>query len=132
MEERPLDGRRVKASARLEEGQKLRVPPIPPASQVHEAKRAAVASKITDEDAKLIRSCVIYKDDDLIAINKPPGLASQGGSGTTRHVDFRGWIVQGISGQKHPQDLLGGSRGLSASANGDHPLRACEGWRSWC
>jgi len=45
-------------------------------------------SRISDEDAQMIRSCVIYRDEDLIAINKPPGLASQGGTGTTRHVDM--------------------------------------------
>jgi len=83
-----LDGGRVKASARLAVGQSLRVPPIPAASAEHQAKAKATISRITDEDAAMIRSCVIYKDDDLIAINKPPGLASQGGTGTTRHVDL--------------------------------------------
>ena len=42
---------------------------------------------MTKADAKLIQSCVLYRDDYLIAINKPPGLATQGGSKTTRHVD---------------------------------------------
>lgn len=83
-----LDGKRVKASARLAEGQSLRVPPVPDANAAHEARRAAQVSRISDDDAEMIRSCVIYKDDDLIAINKPPGLASQGGTGTTRHVDM--------------------------------------------
>ncbi len=35
----------------------------------------------------MIRDCVIYKDDHIIAINKPPGLPTQGGSKQTRHVD---------------------------------------------
>ncbi|MEM9684049.1 MAG: RluA family pseudouridine synthase, partial [Pseudomonadota bacterium] len=34
-----------------------------------------------------IRSLVIYRDDDVIALNKPPGLAVQGGTGTKRHID---------------------------------------------
>ena len=39
------------------------------------------------EDAAFIRSLVVYEDERLIALNKPAGLAVQGGSGTTRHVD---------------------------------------------
>ncbi|KKL62917.1 hypothetical protein LCGC14_2180360, partial [marine sediment metagenome] len=43
---------------------------------------------ITDADAKMIRNCVIYRDEHVIALNKPPGLAVQGGSGQAdRHVD---------------------------------------------
>lgn len=81
-----LDGGRVKASTRLQEGQTLRVPPIPVAAEL--AKPNRTPSSVSDADAEMIRSCVIFKDDDLIAINKPPGLASQGGTGTNRHVDM--------------------------------------------
>jgi 23S rRNA pseudouridine955/2504/2580 synthase len=35
----------------------------------------------------MIRAAVIYRDDHIIALNKPPGLPTQGGSGQTRHVD---------------------------------------------
>ena len=35
----------------------------------------------------MMRSLVIYEDDRIIALNKPPGLAVQGGTGTTRHID---------------------------------------------
>ena len=81
-----LDGGRVKPNTRLETGQKLRIPPLPTEA---EAAAAAALSKrgITKADAKLIQSCVIYKDDHIIAINKPHGLATQGGTNTTRHVD---------------------------------------------
>ena len=43
--------------------------------------------QLRPEDAALIRSLVVYEDERLIALNKPAGLAVQGGSGTTRHVD---------------------------------------------
>ena len=81
-----LDGGRVKPNTRLETGQKLRIPPLPTEA---EAAAAAALSKrgITKADAKMIQSCIIYKDDDIIAINKPHGLATQGGTKTTRHVD---------------------------------------------
>jgi 23S rRNA pseudouridine955/2504/2580 synthase len=78
-----LDGGRVKASTRVEAGQAVRVPPMPDA-----AHRPAPAPRlVSDADARMIRDCVIYRDDEVIVLNKPAGLAVQGGSGTTRHVD---------------------------------------------
>ncbi|MEO0830303.1 MAG: RluA family pseudouridine synthase [Pseudomonadota bacterium] len=79
-----LDGARVKASTRVAEGQAVRVPPLPDA-EVRAPKPAAPA--VSDADADMMRAAVLYRDDHLIAINKPPGLPSQGGSGQTRHVD---------------------------------------------
>ncbi|MEL6466823.1 MAG: RluA family pseudouridine synthase [Pseudomonadota bacterium] len=77
-----VDGGRVKSSTRVEEGQSVRIPPLPdrPAPIIQK-------TRISDKDAKMIRDCVIYKDDQVIAINKPSGLPTQGGSGQTRHVD---------------------------------------------
>ena len=81
-----VDGKRTLASARLMPGQTVRVPPLgdlpaeaPPARQHHRPLRS--------DDAAFIRSLVVYEDETLIALNKPAGLAVQGGSGTTRHVD---------------------------------------------
>jgi 23S rRNA pseudouridine955/2504/2580 synthase len=78
-----VDGGRVKASTRLEEGQQVRVPPLPEPGEIVSAPKTSV----TDDDADMIRDCVIYKDNQIIALNKPPGLATQGGSKQTRHVD---------------------------------------------
>ncbi|MFW2589124.1 RluA family pseudouridine synthase [Sagittula sp. SSi028] len=78
-----VDGGRVKASTRLEPGQQVRIPPLPEPGQIESAPKP----KVTDKDAELIQSCVIYRDDHIIAINKPPGLPTQGGSKQTRHVD---------------------------------------------
>lgn len=77
-----VDGGRVKSSTRVEEGQQVRIPPLPdrPAPVIQK-------TRISDKDAKMIRNCVIYKDDQIIAINKPSGLPTQGGSGQTKHVD---------------------------------------------
>jgi 23S rRNA pseudouridine955/2504/2580 synthase len=79
-----VDGGRVQASTRLEPGQTVRIPPIPEASSKPATPRETTLSKA---DAEMIRACVIYRDDDVLALNKPPGLAVQGGSGQTRHVD---------------------------------------------
>ena len=78
-----VDGGRVKPATRLEAGQTVRVPPIP-----DEAPPPAAEPRVSDADAAMIRACVIWRDDDIIALNKPPGLAVQGGSGQShRHVD---------------------------------------------
>ncbi len=81
-----VDGGRVKSNSRVEVGQKVRVPPLP--TEEEAAALAALArSEVSAADAKMIRDCVIYKDDHMIVINKPAGLATQGGTGTTKHVD---------------------------------------------
>lgn len=81
-----VDGGRVKSNTRLEVGQTVRIPPLPSEAEVAE-QRTLARSGVTKADAKMIQSCVIYRDDHIIAINKPAGLATQGGSKTFRHVD---------------------------------------------
>ncbi len=78
-----VDGGRAKANARLEEGQTVRVPPMDRAT----AKAETSAAGISLDDARFVQSLVIHKDDRVLAINKPPGLAVQGGTKTRRHLD---------------------------------------------
>jgi len=79
-----VDGGRVKPATRLEVGQQVRIPPLPD----EDAPRPeAPKPTVSDKDAEMIRACVIYRDDHIIALNKPPGLPTQGGSKQTRHVD---------------------------------------------
>jgi 23S rRNA pseudouridine955/2504/2580 synthase len=79
-----VDKGRVKASDRVAPGMEIRIPPLPDAP----APTAASVGKITAADVKMIQDAVLYMDDDMIVLNKPPGLASQGGSGMgERHVD---------------------------------------------
>lgn len=79
-----IDGKRAKASSRLLAGQKIRVPP-----QAAEARRETSPRSAgpDDRDVEYIRSLVIYRDEQVIALNKPAGLAVQGGTKTTRHID---------------------------------------------
>ena len=79
-----LDGGRVKASSRVQAGQVVRVPPLP--SEGVEAPRQFKPS-VSDADARMIQSAILYRDDHIIALNKPPGLPTQGGSKQKRHVD---------------------------------------------
>ncbi len=78
-----VDGARAKASTRVDVGQQVRIPPLPEPGQVESAPKPTV----TPGDADMIRACVLWKDDHIIALNKPPGLPTQGGSKQTRHVD---------------------------------------------
>ncbi|WP_096784598.1 RluA family pseudouridine synthase [Rhodobacter sp. CZR27] len=78
-----VDGARAKASDRVAEGMEIRVPPLPDPN----APRPE-APKVTKSDEQMIQDCVIYRDNDIIVLNKPAGLPSQGGSGQgDRHVD---------------------------------------------
>ena len=78
-----VDGGRVKASTSLLTGQEVRIPPLPEPGQIV----AKPKTNVSEADARMMRDMVIYQDDHIIAINKPPGLPSQGGSKQTRHVD---------------------------------------------
>ena len=76
-----VDGSRAKADTRLSAGMQVRVPPLPDAPDPGEKKR------ISDRDAAYARSLVLYEDDEVLALNKPSGLAVQGGTKTVKHID---------------------------------------------
>ncbi len=79
-----VDSGRVKASDHVLPGQTVRVPPLPDAA----APEYEPDGKISAADVKMIQGAVLWKDEHMIVLNKPAGLASQGGSGMgERHVD---------------------------------------------
>ncbi|WP_420562166.1 RluA family pseudouridine synthase [Thalassobaculum sp.] len=80
-----IDGKRAKANQRLEAGQTIRIPPLGDTPTDH-TQFARPARRDSETGAEL-QEAVLYRDDEMIAINKPAGLAVQGGSGTTKHVD---------------------------------------------
>jgi 23S rRNA pseudouridine955/2504/2580 synthase len=80
-----VDGRRVKASERLEAGQTVRVPPLPEAPPPAPDPEAAPALSAREREA--LQAAVLYRDANVIALDKPAGLAVQGGSGQHRHLD---------------------------------------------
>jgi len=81
-----VDGGRVKGSTRLEEGQAVRVPPLPDNADAA-PQRSSKPRKAASQDGSFLRDLVLYKDDDVIVLNKPAGLAVQGGSRTDKHID---------------------------------------------
>jgi len=86
-----LDGKRAKAGDRISTGQIIRLPP-----QVETMNKAVDTSSTSsqpgspqrsDQARKLAEALVIHKDSSVLVINKPSGLATQGGSGIKEHVD---------------------------------------------
>lgn len=92
-----VDGGRVKPNSRVTPGQDVRLPPQVtspiPAKPTHHG--------ISDQDKTFMQDLVIYQDDHIIALNKPAGLAAQGGSKTKRHLD--GLLTAFGTGQKKPR-----------------------------
>lgn len=79
-----LDGKRVSPGDRISEGQVLRVPP----AEIERPGRAPKARKdLSQDQIDFAQELVIYKDKSAIVVNKPPGLATQGGSKTHTHLD---------------------------------------------
>ena len=71
-----VDGARVKGGLRLEAGQLIRVPPL----TAHGAKPEVSHDKKLGRKARDLRSRVLFEDESIIALNKPSGLAVQGGT----------------------------------------------------
>jgi 23S rRNA pseudouridine955/2504/2580 synthase len=82
-----IDGKRAKGNARLTPGAVVRVPPIPQAEDRATSTRKPRTPAVDEDLARELVDSVLFMDDEVIAINKPPGLAVQGGTGTTRHLD---------------------------------------------
>jgi 23S rRNA pseudouridine955/2504/2580 synthase len=90
-----VNGKRAQPKDRLEEGQAVRIPPLkldPP------KPRDDAPADV--KDRAFIKSITLHEDDDVLVLNKPMGLAVQGGSGTTRHVDGMLESLRGKDGQR--------------------------------
>lgn len=79
-----LDGKRAKSNTRIEAEQIIRVPPLNLETRTYDKKPPA---ELHQDDIYYMQNMVIHMDDDLIVLNKPSGLAVQGGSNTNRHID---------------------------------------------
>ena len=75
-----VDGKRAKPGDRLRAGQAVRVPPFA-------AAPVPTPARISDEDAAALRATLLHRDARVMALNKPAGLAVQGGSKVRRHLD---------------------------------------------
>ena len=90
-----VNGKRTQPKARLESGDAVRIPPlkIAPPPPRDDAPAA-------DKDRAFLKSITLYEDADVLVLNKPMGLAVQGGSGTTRHIDGMLGALRSPDGQR--------------------------------
>ncbi len=81
-----VDSKRAQANDRIAAGQEIRVPAI-----IRQPKPASTGLKappgVSKADRSFIEAMILYEDDAVIVLNKPPGIAVQGGTGTRRHID---------------------------------------------
>jgi 23S rRNA pseudouridine955/2504/2580 synthase len=82
-----VDGKRAAPEDRVAKGQTLRVPPGDSIVGIGGGKGVRARKPLTEAQLELADSIVLHRDPSAIVINKPPGLATQGGSGTFEHVD---------------------------------------------
>ena len=90
-----VDGKRVDANDRLEPGQMVRIPPL----RVTPPPRPS-GDGAADKTLGFLKSIALYEDADVLVLNKPMGLAVQGGSGTTRHIDGMLEAMRDAHGQR--------------------------------
>ncbi|MCA1396791.1 RluA family pseudouridine synthase [Bradyrhizobium sp. BRP56] len=91
-----VNGKRADSKDRLEEGQSVRIPPL----RLDTPKTSGTLSEAEAKTLQALKDMTLYEDDDVLVLNKPAGLAVQGGSGMTRHVDQMLEVMRDAKGQK--------------------------------
>src|SRR3984957_7964539 len=91
-----VNGKRADSKDRLEEGQSVRIPPL----KLDTPRPTAHLSEAGAKTLAALKEMTLYEDADVLVLNKPAGLAVQGGSGTTRHVDQMLEVMRDAKGQK--------------------------------
>jgi 23S rRNA pseudouridine955/2504/2580 synthase len=91
-----VNGKRADSKDRLEEGQSVRIPPL----RLDTPKVVGELSEAETKTLQALKDMTLYEDDDVLVLNKPAGLAVQGGSGMTRHVDQMLEVMRDAKGQK--------------------------------
>jgi 23S rRNA pseudouridine955/2504/2580 synthase len=98
-----VNGKRARGGTRLEEGNQVRIPPLGIPATPISTKSPKPLKSLNKKDIQEIHGMVIYQDKDIIVLNKPAGLAVQGGSGTKRHIDGMLGALRGREGAERPK-----------------------------
>jgi len=91
-----INGKRADSKDRLEEGQSVRIPPL-------KLDAPKVVDELSEAEVKTrdaLRAMILFEDDDVMVLNKPAGLAVQGGSGLSKHVDQMLEVMRDAKGQR--------------------------------
>ena len=91
-----VNGKRTQPKDRLEACQTVRIPPL----RLDAPKPRAGGNEADEKTRAFLQSITLYEDADVLVLNKPMGLAVQGGSGTTRHLDGLLEVMRDAKGQR--------------------------------
>jgi 23S rRNA pseudouridine955/2504/2580 synthase len=91
-----VNGRRAQPKQRLAAGQAVRVPPL----RLEPEKPRTPGDEAAAKTRGFLKSITLYEDADVLVLDKPMGLAVQGGSGTTRHLDGMLEVLRDPQGQR--------------------------------
>lgn len=91
-----VNGKRADSKDRLEEGQSVRIPPL----KLDTPKGGGQLSEAATKTLQALKDMILFEDADVMVLNKPAGLAVQGGSGITRNVDDMLEVMRDAKGQK--------------------------------
>jgi 23S rRNA pseudouridine955/2504/2580 synthase len=91
-----VNGKRTRPNHRLETGQIVRIPPL----RFEPPQPRTPGDGADDQTRAFLKSITLYEDADVLVLNKPMGLAVQGGSGTTRHIDGMLEAMRDAHGQR--------------------------------
>jgi 23S rRNA pseudouridine955/2504/2580 synthase len=91
-----VNGKRADSKDRLEAGQAVRIPPL----HLDAPKKSSGLSEAEEKALAELRAMTLFEDDDVLVLNKPAGLAVQGGSGTPHHLDRMLESMRDAKGQK--------------------------------
>jgi 23S rRNA pseudouridine955/2504/2580 synthase len=91
-----VNGRRAQPKDRLQAGQAVRIPPL----RLDQPRPRSPDRAAEDETRDFLKSITLYEDADILVLNKPMGLAVQGGSGTARHLDLMLEVMRDAKGER--------------------------------
>src|ERR1700679_3855180 len=91
-----VNGKRADSKDRLEQGQSIRIPPL----KLDAPKVGGELSEAATMTLAALKDMILFEDADVMVLNKPAGLAVQGGSGMTRNVDDMLEVMRDAKGQK--------------------------------
>jgi 23S rRNA pseudouridine955/2504/2580 synthase len=91
-----VNGKRAKPKDRLQAGQAVRIPPL----KLDQPPPSTPGGEADDKTREFLKSITLHEDADVLVLNKPMGLAVQGGSGTTRHLDGMLDVLRDAQGQR--------------------------------
>ncbi len=91
-----VDGKRTQPNNRLVAGQMMRIPPL----RLNAPAPRSAGNEADEKTRAFLKSITLHEDTDVLVLNKPMGLAVQGGSGTTRHLDGMLEVLRDAHGQR--------------------------------